>query len=556
MNWLRQTRFKIEKAYGWLSLVVAIALVLGLFFRLAYLDNQIYWHDEAYTSLRVSGFTAQEVRDDLFTGRLVGIADVARYQHPAPGKTVVDVVRSLALEDAQHPPLYYLLARGWVQIFGSSVVALRSLSVLIGLLLFPALYWLCHELLRPGEKAAVRPLAGLTTRLALALAAVSPYHVLYAQEAREYGLWSVLTLLFSAAFLRALRLNSWSAWGLATLFLAAGLYTQPLMLMLGAASWVYLLLVNDLRLNRSVMRGSVALGLGMLAFGPWLRVIQVNQAPGTSWTAVPISLDTWLKAWGLHLQRAFLLTHEDFGFDHWTSQLSLPLLLLLVVYAGYTLYRTTPPRVWLFVAVLMACVALPLALPDLVLGGQRSLSGRYLVPFYLGLQVLVAVLLAQKLHDPRPWQRQFWRAVTALLLTLGVVSCALNTQSQTAWTKVINYRLPEVAEAINAAPQPLLVSDSFGVNFGNILALSYLLKPQVQLLLIGSPDIYHVPQIPAGFSSVFVLNPSDAFRQLLAQQQNQPVQLQFNDAHLFLWRLGDRSKIDEFERSPGTNGIH
>ncbi|MBD0337541.1 MAG: glycosyltransferase family 39 protein, partial [Cyanobacteria bacterium Co-bin13] len=367
MNWLQQTHFKIKKVY-WLSLVVAIALVLGLFFRVTHLDHQIYWHDEAYTSLRVSGFTAQEVRDDLFTDRLVTLAEVIRYQHPAPGKTAADVVRSLALEDAQHPPLYYLLARGWVQIFGSSVVALRSLSVLIGLLLFPALYWFCQELLGTGEKAAFQPPVGPTAGLALALVAVSPYHVLYAQEAREYGLWAVLTLLFSAAFLRALRLNSWPAWGLTTLFFTAGLYTQPLMLMLGAASGVYLLLVNDFRLNRSVIRGGTALGLGVLAFGPWLRVIQVNQASGTSWTAVPTSVEIWLKVWGLHLQRAFLLTEGDFGFDQLSSRLSLPLLLLLLAYADYTLYRTTPPRVWLFVSVLLACVALPLALPDLVLG--------------------------------------------------------------------------------------------------------------------------------------------------------------------------------------------
>ncbi|MBD0337444.1 MAG: hypothetical protein ICV62_18310, partial [Cyanobacteria bacterium Co-bin13] len=304
------------------------------------------------------------------------------------------------------------------------------------------------------------------------------------------------------------------------------------------ASGVYLLLVNDFRLNRSVIRGSIALGLGVLAFGPWLRVIQVNQASGTAWTAVPASLEIWLKVWGLHLQRAFLLTEGDFGFDHWSSRLSLPLLLLLLAYAAYTLYRTTPPRVWLFVGVLLACVALPLALPDLVLGGQRSLSGRYLVPFYLGLQVLVALLLAQKLRHPGLWQRRFWRLVTALLLVVGVAACVLNTQLPTAWSKVINYRLPEVAETVNTAPQPLLISDSFGINFGNVLALSYLLEPQVQLLLLGSPDMYHVPQIPEGFSSVFVLNPSDAFRQRLEQQENQSLQLRFNDAHLFLWQLG------------------
>jgi uncharacterized membrane protein len=548
MNGLQQIHVRLEKAHRGLSWVVAIALALGIFFRIAHLDYQIYWHDETYTSLRVSGFTAAEVKADLFTDRLVTLEEVAYYQQPAPEKTALDVVRSLALEDAQHPPLYYLLARGWVEMFGASVTALRSLSVLLSLLIFPALYWLCRELWNEGHKPALQPLGTAITGLALALVAVSPYHVLYAQDAREYVLWSGLTLLFSAAFLRAVRLTSWPTWGLTALLFAAGLYTQPLMLMVGAASWVYLLLVNNFQVTRSVIRGSVALGLGVLAFVPWLWVMYVNRVPGTAWTAEPVSLEIWLKVWGLHLQRAFLLTQGDFGFDHWSSHLSLPILLGLVIYAAYSLYRTAPPRIWLFVAALITCVALPLALPDLVLGGQRSLSGRYLVPFYLGLPLLVAFTLAQKLQHPQPWQRQFGRVMTALLVTVGIISCGLNAQSQTAWSKVINYHLPEVAETINAAPQPLLISDAFGVNFGNVLALSYLLDPQVQLLLIGSPDIYHVPQLPAGFGSVFVLNPSDAFRQRLEAQENQPLQLQFNDAHLFLWQLEDQASSHQLGR--------
>lgn len=42
----------------------------------------------------------------------------------------------------------------------------------------------------------------------MALIAVSPFHVLYAQEAREYSLWTVTILLSSAALLRAMRVKT------------------------------------------------------------------------------------------------------------------------------------------------------------------------------------------------------------------------------------------------------------------------------------------------------------------------------------------------------------
>ncbi|MFH1468349.1 MAG: hypothetical protein ABIO70_28430 [Pseudomonadota bacterium] len=51
----------------------------------------------------------------------------------------------LAADEPQHPPAYYLLARGWVGLFGDGIRALRVLSVLIPLLGLPALWWLVRD---------------------------------------------------------------------------------------------------------------------------------------------------------------------------------------------------------------------------------------------------------------------------------------------------------------------------------------------------------------------------------------------------------------------------
>jgi len=59
-------------------------------------------------------------------------------------------------------------------------------------------------------------------------------------------------------------------------------------------------------------------------------------------------------------------------------------LLVLVAYSIYFLLKT-PKQVWLFVLTLIETV-LALVIPDLVLGGMRSIQARYLMPCYLGIR--------------------------------------------------------------------------------------------------------------------------------------------------------------------------
>src|SRR5690606_15494177 len=110
----------------------------------------------------------------------------------------------------KHPPLFYVLLRIWCGAFGDSVFAMRFLAALISLLAFPALWWLCRELFFEDENRR------LIALVALALLALSPFHVLYAQEVREYSIWTVAIFVSCALLLRALRLGErkwWIAYG-------------------------------------------------------------------------------------------------------------------------------------------------------------------------------------------------------------------------------------------------------------------------------------------------------------------------------------------------------
>lgn len=529
-----------------LKRVLILTLVLGIFFRFINLDHQVYWHDETYTSLRLSGYSAIEVNQTLFDGDVINRDAFQKYQRPNSEKAISDTVHSLAVDDSQHPPIYYVLLRLWTQTFGTAITTIRSLSALFSLILFPGLYWLCRELFFQipsprRQDVHAKTLGEIASWIAIALIAVSPFHILYAQEAREYSLWAGLIALWTAAFLRAIRCQTWSAWGLSTVFLVLCLYTQPVTLLLMVGYGAYLLIVQRFRLTKNTLAGLLSLVLGALAFGPWLRIIAQNWSrTGANWTSVPLPLDILLKTWALHLERFFIIPEGDFGFDTWLIYLTLPLLLGLFVYAVYELCRRTSMRVWLLVLILTGIVLLILGLPDLIIGGQRSTSSRYLVPFYIGLPIAVAYLLSSKLLSSLVFQRNLGRGAIAAVLSLQILFCALNTQTETVWTKGINYNLPAVANILNTAPRPLLVSHSFGINFGTLFALSYRTEPKVNYQIVDGwfkPDYENVPTLPSGFSDTYLLNPSDRFRQQIEQQTKRKAELVFQDYHLFLWHL-------------------
>ena len=110
---------------------------------------------------------------------------------PNPQAGVADVVRHL-LEESNHPPLYFVLAHWWMQLFPpdgglASVWAARALSVLFGALSIPAIYGLSFFAFR----------SQLVSQLTAAMMAVSPYGIYIAQEARQYTLailWVIASL--------------------------------------------------------------------------------------------------------------------------------------------------------------------------------------------------------------------------------------------------------------------------------------------------------------------------------------------------------------------------
>src|SRR5919199_1416704 len=125
----------------WLKFLIVVLLALGVFFRFVNLDRKVYWLDETYTSLRISGYTETEAAKQVSKGQILTIEDLQKYQNPNPEKSLGDTIKGLAVEEPQVTPLYFVMVKWWVQMFGNTVSVTRSLSAFISLLAFPCIYW-------------------------------------------------------------------------------------------------------------------------------------------------------------------------------------------------------------------------------------------------------------------------------------------------------------------------------------------------------------------------------------------------------------------------------
>ncbi len=515
-----------------LRFFIVVLLMVGIFFRFFNLDRKVYWHDETFTSLRISGYTANEVRQQIFNGRIITKESFAKFQSPNMEKGLSYTIKSLEVEDPQHPPLYYVIARLWVGIFGNSVTVIRSLSAFISLLIFPSIYWLCRELFKSSV---------WVSEVAIALMAISPIHLVYAQEAREYILWIVTILLCSASLLRALRLESKDktprilTWGIYAVTLALSLYTFLLSGFVTVAHGIYVITTARFKLTGTVKAYLIASLAGFLAFIPWILVVMDNFLQfdsSTAWTKIQFPLEILIKSWLLQLSRIFI--DLNFGFENKFSYVITPTFVIFIAYSIYFICRKTNYKIWLFIVTLIFIPALPLVLPDLFFGGIRSLSERYLLPSYLGIQLAVTYLLATQLHNKSFVRRRIWQTIMVLVIICGLTSYGVNSQAETWWSKVISYGNPQVAKIINQAAHPLLISDDSGINYGNVFSLSYLLQPKVQFQLEKDQTI---PNIPDEFTDIFLLNPSDIWRKQIENNYKYTTNVLYSDNHYLLWKV-------------------
>jgi uncharacterized membrane protein len=498
----------------WLRFLVIVLLVMGIFFRFGNIDRKLYWCDEAYTSLRMSGYLQQEVDRQLRDGRLLSVSDLHKYQYPNPDKSTLDTIKGLIAEESQLSPLYFVLVRWWVELFGNSITIVRSLSAFISLLTFPAIYWLCRELFKS-------PSIGW---IAISIFAVSPVHIVYAQEARPYSLAIVATLFSSAALLSAMRLQTKQSWGIYIATITLGLYTQLFFGFVIIAQSIYVILIERLKVTKNLLNYIVSVGFGVMTFTPWAWIFITHPTPGNlSWVNTKQTFIDIVTRWVGIISRAFL----DFGVgpnDALGLKIAvMPLVVIvfaLIVYAIYFLCRDTPKQTWLFILVLIGSICVPLMVLDFGFG-KRYGTTRYILPSTLGMQLAVAYLLSTKLNfiTDRQWHQKIWAGIFCAVISIEIASCGISFQSQMWWNKFPElYRAyPTAAAIINRTDRALVITDA---DVNDLQVLGHLVNKNTHFQILAPNQI---PQLNAGFSEVFLFTPSIGLKAAVEKSYQAPV---------------------------------
>ncbi|HEX4977341.1 MAG TPA: glycosyltransferase family 39 protein [Nocardioides sp.] len=321
-----------------------------------------------------------------------------------------------ALRQDGHPPLYYWLLHGWMEVFGDGDAAVRSLSGVFGLLSLPLAY-------EAGRRRAGHA-AGL---LVLALTAITPWCVRYATEARMYAL--VLTLVFAGWLLADDLLRQPSRWRWLALAAITGgaLLSHYWAIHLGIAS---VLLLGwswwraDPEGRRAVLRVTTALAAGAALFLPWIPAFLDQLAEtGTPWASAgrPTAAATELLGalgGGARYAEAVL-----FGVGFY-----------LLVLLGLTLVPQDRRRAVLDLASVPGVrgeVALGLLTAAVGTGvgllTEAAFQARYAAAFLPFLLVAAGVGLARL---PSPWPRRIGAGSMALLAAVGLVANVVDERTQ------------------------------------------------------------------------------------------------------------------------------
>jgi uncharacterized membrane protein len=464
----------------------AVLIVCGVTARFVHLGRLFYYHDEAATSLRISGHTASDY-GKVVTGRLVTARQVAAFQRPGGG--IADTVHSLAVDDPQHPPLFFVLARLWSGAIGSSPASLRALAAVLGVLFLGCAAWLVEVLFR----------SRLVTVVAVTLLAISPFEILYSDVAREYSLWLATIAASGAALVTATRRATVGWWAAYAALLTCALYsfTNTVFLLVGQALFVALVARRQL-----FRRFLPAAALASALFLPWVAEVAAHRGAfdsGTNWTREAVSFGALLRSW-LVVQGIDVVdnAHAQARLDPTVTLLYAAVLALHLV-ACFVLLRRAPRPASIFLATTFGAAVLPLAAADVVSGGIRSTIPRYLAPAYLVLTVALGFLIALGLRAAGTRPRAAALAVAAAVVAAAAGSYAARAGHDVWWTQDDGAAAENLAVArlVERSPEPVVVS----TGFGTMLELSHYLPPATPIRFVADG---REPALPQGARTIVV----------------------------------------------------
>ncbi|NJN18191.1 MAG: DUF2723 domain-containing protein [Oscillochloris sp.] len=320
---------------------------------------------------------------------------------------------SMLLADLFNPtaayPLYHLILKLWMALFGAGELALRMPSAIAGALAVVAIYRFGHALARAGHALEPQDVAApRRAALGAALIAVgAPFAIWYSQEAKTYSLLLLAAALIGWATVRVLRGGTAIRWLQLALIVVVAIAVHRLaaLVVLGAA---LALLVDRWSRLRLVFRIGAIAGLALAATGLFVAMSRgLGSDRAASGAYIPAGPP-----------EALWLTFSRFSLDRWPGDVPfwwlLPWMALLLGGSIALLADLRSPR--RRAARILLCLLLaPTGLFLVQLLSTRLYEARYLI----GVYPFWALLLAWPLLHPRRWVQRATAAGMALAALSG-----------------------------------------------------------------------------------------------------------------------------------------
>jgi uncharacterized membrane protein len=483
--------------------VAALALIaacLGIGLRVAWLGHATFFADETVTAQRLAGVADRDI-DALYDGRLHSAASLrALFATPA-GATAV--TQSLARDEPQHPPAFYLIERGAVATFGTSAGAYRALPALFGIIAIGLAFLV-------ARRAFANGLAGAA---AVTLVAASPFFVAYARQAREFALFVDAVLLAALALLWALeRPRAVLRWGALCAASILGLYVSPLFVLVLVAFALTAAFAQIDRV-RAWFGFVAAAAVALAAFAPW-AVGTLRNGTGVdarlAWALVPYPLRLMAMKWGF----AAGALAFDLEYAHPLLTVVAACVAVLAIAALVCLaLRARAPEWRAGAALCLPLAIVPFAyllVRDLAQHAHFSTIPRYLSASIVALTLALAGVLGGYLRSPARPVRAAAFAVTLALLVAGFVSSGAQVRAVSWWPNREDIDAQEAARAIGAAHAPIVVlqhpsPEPFelaryvhdDVDFLLLAAGARLAPPRGRVLFVVAPDAALLAQVAA-----------------------------------------------------------
>ncbi len=488
------------------TLVFALALVAiatGVAGRMTGLDHKIFWQDEAFSMLRITGHDEPDLYG-LFDGRVHPSAELLAIDRLDPQRGFGATLASLR-EEPQRGPLFYLAARLWADAFGDGVTAMRVLPALLGWAGIALAFFL-------GRRVAGGTVGGT---IFAALVAIAPIELHLSQQVREYVAVTDAILASSWLLLRAFERPTVVRWIAYATGVVVGLFTSPIFIAVVGAHGAVAAVAWRRDGRRAATAWLAATVVAAAIFAPWLAQSFVDaraHAGDLAWLQGAYPARSFALKWAFNIGAVFF--DAEFA-DVRLGVVIVPILVLVAVAVVDAMFPRksgdapaagAEERERMLALALAVCSVVPLVLVDALRHAHFESVTRYQTATWIGIDLLVARALARAVAAPAFRLRACACGALFFLAACGTF-CAVFDRSYAVWwddNEHLDERL--VGRVLAAGRTPALVAASKSAGAAPYALVLARYVPAGTLLLLYDVDL--PPIAPrAGDTYLFVPRP-------------------------------------------------